>query len=326
MARDLGQLRRDFKQRISSSLAESAEQTIARNNITEWDFGELPVEVVLPRGNMNIKAWPALRDHGDSVAIELIESPAVADAITMEGQLRLAVLRGKDQCKYLGKDLLRGKELQLKAAGLSSRDAIVSAIILASFKQAIFSKNLVVREQHEFDGLYTAGIGQVVGLARQHGDAIESVLASLHMQQQRLRSMSVGEQGAKDDILSQISWLFSPQTLARASVEDTLQYSRYVRAIDFRIGKLLSQIQKDSEYTRTISSFTEPLQQVEEKKYPISTELSESLLEFRWLLEEFRVSLFAQQLKTRRPVSEKRLATRWSDLNDQLRRFLPDYP
>ena len=220
-----------------------------------------------------------MRDHGDSVAIELMESPAVADAITMEGQLRLAVLRGKDQCKYLGKDLLRGRELQLKAAGLSSRNAIVSAIVLASFKQAIFSKNLVVREQHEFDGLYTAGIGQVVGLARQHGDAIESVLASLHMQQQRLRSMSAGEQGAKDDILSQISWLFSPQTLARVSVEDTLQYSRYIRAIDFRIGKLLSQIQKDSEYTRTISSFTEPLQQVEEKKYPISTELSESLLE-----------------------------------------------
>ena len=326
MARDLGQLRRDFKQRINSSLAESAEQTIARNNITEWDFGELPVEVVLPRGNMNIKAWPALRDYGDSVSIELIESPAVADAITMEGQLRLAVLRGRDQCKYLGKDLLRGKELQLKAAGLGSRDAIVSAIILASFKQAVFSKNSVVREQHEFDGLYTAGIGQVVVLARQHGEAIESVLASLHMQQQRLRSMSVAEQGARDDILLQISWLFSSQTLAQATVEDTLQYSRYVRAIDFRIGKLLSQIQKDSEYTRTISSFTEPLQRVEEKKYPISTELSESLLEFRWLLEEFRVSLFAQQLKTRRPVSEKRLATRWSDLNDQLRRFLPDYP
>jgi ATP-dependent helicase HrpA len=235
-------------------------------------------------------------------------------------------LRGRDQCKYLGKDLLRGKELQLKAAGLGSRDAIVSAIIVASFKQAVFSKNSVVREQHEFDGLYTAGIGQVVVLARQHGEAIELVLASLHLQQQRLRSMSGAEQGARDDILSQISWLFSSQTLAQAKVEDTFQYSRYVRAIDFRIGKLLSQIQKDSEYTRTISSFTAPLQKVEEKKYPISTELSESLLEFRWLLEEFRVSLFAQQLKTRRPVSEKRLATQWSDLNDQLRRFLPDYP
>mgnify|MGYP000691997632 FL=1 len=167
---------------------------------------------------------------------------------------------------------------------------------------------------------------RVCVVAGAHGEAIESVLASLHMQQQRLRSMSVAEQGARDDILLQISWLFSSQTLAQATVEDTLQYSRYVRAIDFRIGKLLSQIQKDSEYTRTISSFTEPLQRVEEKKYPISTELSESLLEFRWLLEEFRVSLFAQQLKTRRPVSEKRLATRWSDLNDQLRRFLPDYP
>ena len=324
MARDLSQLRKDFKQRIDSSLAESAEKTIARNNITEWDFGELPVEVVLPRGNMNIKAWPALRDHQDSVAIELVDNPAVAESISMDGQLRLAVLRGKDQCKYLSKDLLRGKELQLKAAGLISRDAIVSALIMASFKQAVFPNNLVVRDQIKFDDVFKSGIGQVVELARRHGDAIESVLASLHIQQQRIRSMSVSEQTAKEDILAQITWLFSVQTLAQASVEDTLQYSRYVRAIDFRIGKVLSHVQKDYEYTKTIESFIAPLGQFEVKKYLISPELTQSLREFRWLIEEFRVSLFAQQLKTRKPVSEKRLATRWLDLSDQLRRVLPD--
>jgi ATP-dependent helicase HrpA len=324
MARDLSQLRKDFKQRIDSSLAESAEKTIARNNITEWDFGELPVEVVLPRGNMNIKAWPALQDHQHSVAIELVDNPAVAESISMDGQLRLAVLRGKDQCKYLSKDLLRGKELQLKAAGLISRDAIVSALIMASFKQAIFPNNVVVRDQIEFDVVYKSGIGQVVELARRHGDAIESVLASLHIQQQRIRSMSVSEQAAKEDILAQITWLFSAQTLAQASVEDTSQYSRYVRAIDFRVGKVLSHVQKDYEYTKTIESFIAPLGQFEVKKYLISPELTQSLREFRWLIEEFRVSLFAQQLKTRRPVSEKRLATRWLDLSDQLRRVLPD--
>ena len=324
MARDLSQLRKDFKQRIDNSLAESAEKTIARNNITEWDFDELPIEVVLPRGNMNIKAWPALRDHQHSVAIELVDNPAIAESISMDGQLRLAVLRGKDQCKYLSKDLLRGKELQLKAAGLISRDAIVSAIIMASFKQAIFPNNVVVRDQIKFDDVYKSGIGQVVELARRHGDAIESVLSSLHIQQQRIRSMSVSEQAAKEDILAQITWLFSVQTLAQASIEDTLQYSRYVRAIDFRIGKVLSHGQKDYEYTKTIESFVAPLDQFEVKKYLIPPELTQSLREFRWLIEEFRVSLFAQQLKTRRPVSEKRLATRWLDLSDQLRRVLPD--
>ena len=233
-------------------------------------------------------------------------------------------MRGKDQCKYLSKDLLRGKELQLKAAGLISRDAIVSALIMASFKQAIFPNNVVVRDQIEFDVVYKSGIGQVVELARRHGDAIESVLASLHIQQQRIRSMSVSEQTAKEDILAQITWLFSAQTLAQASIEDTLQYSRYVRAIDFRIGKVLSHVQKDYEYTKTIESFIAPLGQFEVKKYLISPELTQSLREFRWLIEEFRVSLFAQQLKTRKPVSEKRLATRWLDLSDQLRRVLPD--
>jgi len=74
-----------------------------------------------------------------------------------------------------------------------------------------------------------------------------------------------------------------------------------------------------------IRSFVEPLEKFETKKYLMSPELNQSLREFRWLIEEFRVSLFAQQLKTRRPVSEKRLAARWSDLSDQLRRVVPDY-
>ena len=99
MARSLGQLQREFKQQINSSLASSAKHTLATDDITEWNFGELPKEVVLRRGDMKIKAWPTLRDHRQSVSIEVLDDPLVAESVALDGQLRLAVLKGQEQSK-----------------------------------------------------------------------------------------------------------------------------------------------------------------------------------------------------------------------------------
>ena len=68
MARSLDQLQRDFKQQISDGLEQASDSGIARQDIVEWDFDELPEEVALQRGKITIKAWPALKDCGDSVA------------------------------------------------------------------------------------------------------------------------------------------------------------------------------------------------------------------------------------------------------------------
>jgi ATP-dependent helicase HrpA len=324
MARSLGQLQREFKQQINSSLASSAKHTLATDDITEWNFGELPKEVVLRRGDMKIKAWPTLRDHRQSVSIEVLDDPLVAESVALGGQLRLAVLKGQEQSKYLTKQLLRGKDLQIKASGLSSRSIIVEALVMASFKQAIFPDNLVLRDQAQFETQYSAGISRVVDFAQQHARAIESLLEPLHLQQQRIRQIPTLAEHARIDILAQIRQLFSSKTLSQAVVEDTKQYARYVKAIDFRLDKLLIQVSKDQEQSLQVNAFLQPLAEIVKKNDVLSIAGNEALLEFRWLIEEFRVSLFAQQLKTRKPVSTKRLHKRWSEIDDQIRRQMPD--
>jgi len=324
MARNLCQLQRQFKQRISKSLDESPENTITRSNITEWDFDELPVEVALPRGAMTIKAWPALRDHQDSVAIELIDNPLLAEAITISGQLRLAQLKGREQVKYLVKNILKGKDLDLKAAGLPSREQLVQAIIKASFQQGLFSEGLVLRSKSDFNEAFKKGIGDVVYLAQQQGAALESVLTPLHQQQKQLRGMGPLAESARIDINEQVDWLFSPLTLEQSKAEDIQQYPRFIKAIGLRIDKLSSQLEKDKGYVKEILQLIEPLNEMDLDVHSLSLDLREAVFDYRWLVEEFRVSLFAQQLKTRQPVSAKRLIKRWSELNDNLQRFLPD--
>jgi ATP-dependent helicase HrpA len=122
-----------------------------------------------------------------------------------------------------------------------------------------------------------------------------------------------------------MSWLFSSDTLRRVKPENTQQYPRFVKGISIRIDKLTSQAVKDREHISELRSFALGVEELQEKQQLLTADLADSLLDFQWLLEEYRVSLFAQQLKTRVPVSAKRLTKRWSTILNQLKILLPDY-
>ena len=319
MARSLEQLQRDFKQQINAGLEQASDDSLSRQGIVEWDF-ELPEQVSLKRGKIDIKAWPALVDCGDCVALEVMDNPLAAEKVSRQGQLRLALLRGREQEKYLTKHLLCGADLALKAAAIGSRQDIVQSLIAASFKQALFSEVGVLRDQASFERCLQAGIGRVVDIAQQLGSYIESVLPRLHQSQKQIRALGLSAIYAKQDIDQQLSWLFSPQTLSRISLDRISQYPRLTRGIEIRLEKLASQVGKDQQYIQEIESFLQPVPSPQQQL--LSEELTDAIDNFHWMLQEYRISLFAQQLKTRVPVSAKRLQKQWQELDDQLRRFL----
>jgi ATP-dependent helicase HrpA len=321
MARSLEQLQRDFKQQISQGLEKAADQSASRQGITEWDFDELPEEVALQHGKISIKAWPALRDCGDSVALEVMDNPLQAEKISRQGQLRLALLRGREQVKYLEKNLLRGKDLALKAANVGARQALIDALISASFQQALFSSQKIARDQQQFDQAYEQGIGQIVGLAQDYTASIESLLPGLHDLQKQLRTMGLPAIYAAEDIRNQLDWLFATETLCTVTDEIISQYPRYIKAIQVRVEKLTTQQSKDRQHIAEISDLLTACREALVEDQPLSSDLEAALLDYCWLVEEYRVSLFAQQLKTKVPVSLKRLNKRWAEIDEQLRRF-----
>ncbi len=325
MARSLEKLQQDFKQQINEGLEQAADQgadkSRTRQGIIEWDFEQLPEEVALKHGKITIKAWPALRDCGESVSLEVLDNPMQAEKISRQGQLRLALLRGREQVKYLTKHLLRGSDLSLKAAQVGDRKQLSDALISASFQQAIFASTQVLREQQQFDQAFEVGIGNVVMLAQEYGQVIDSLLPRLHNTQKLLRSLGLPAIYAADDIRSQLDWLFSSDTLTRISAEVIRQYPRYIKAIEVRLEKLAAQVSKDRQHIAELETLLAPCKLALVEDQPLSVELDMALREFCWLVEEYRVSLFAQQLKTRVPVSLKRLQKRWGDIDEQLRRF-----
>ena len=322
VGRDLQQLQQDFKQQINQGLDKASRDSICRQRITEWDFDELPEQVRIERGNVTIKAWPCLLDCGDWVDIELRDNPLTAENISLQGQLKLALLRGRDQVKYLNKNLLRGLDLAFKAALVSDRSTLVKAIISASFRQAIFADGQLIRCKERFDKTYELGVSSVVGIAQQYADIIESLLPALHQCHRQLRSMNLAAVYAKSDVERQIQRLFSPDTLATINLQQITQYPRYVRAIEIRLEKVPLQVSKDRQYIDELHGFLAPLDKQLENREILGKELFNALDDFYWAIEEYRVSLFAQQLKTRVPISAKRLRKQWDQLYEKLRRFL----
>ena len=134
--------------------------------------------------------------------------------------------------------------------------------------------------------------------------------------------MSLAAVYAKSDVERQIQRLFSPDTLANIDLQQITQYPRYVRAIEIRLEKVPLQVSKDRQYIEELHSFLAPLDKQLEDREILGKDLLNALEDFCWSIEEYRVSLFAQQLKTRVPVSAKRLRKQWDQLYEKLRRFL----
>jgi ATP-dependent helicase HrpA len=124
---------------------------------------------------------------------------------------------------------------------------------------------------------------------------------------------------AKSDIEAQVSRLFMPTTISRMSCEQIEQYPRYIRAIEVRLEKLPMQVSKDRQWLEEIQSFVERVSDYDTSLF--SRALTMDLESYQWALEEYRVSLFAQQLGTKIPISAKRLDKIWQQLHEKLRRF-----
>ena len=317
--RNLQQLQQDFKQQISDNLQQSDNDEISRQHITEWDFDHLPQQVSIQRGNITIKAWPCLRDQGDWVDIELQDNPLVAENLSLHGQLRLALLKGRQQVNYLSKNLLKGCDLAIKAAAIGDRQSLVTAIINASFQQSMFANETAVRERENFEQQYSEGMGKVIGIAQEYADIIQSLLPLLHQCRKQIRAINLAGVYAKSDIEAQIDRLFLFRTLSVINREQILQYPRYIRALETRLEKLPMQISKDRQWLDEIQQFSQRLEDYQSAS--LSRQLSVELESYEWAIEEYRVSLFAQQLGTRMPISSKRLEKMWQKLHEQLRRF-----
>ncbi len=311
--RDLMPLREKYRAQVQQNI-QSAATNIERDNITQWDFESLPQAIQLQRNGISIRAYPALADKTTSVALQVLDSPQQALELTQRGLARLMFMQLNQAVKYLQKELLKGQDIALTFAGIGSRDQVADDIILAAIKQlALSDQNQLPRTKIEFDVLVELIRDKLVAAAQ---EICSHLLVSLKLlvdvkknikQQKNALALAF----AMSDIQEQLKQLFYVGVVYKTPDEWLRQYPRYLRAIQFRLEKAVLNPQKDKLALLEIQPYWQRLQEYIAKEGAFVMTQHAALIEYRWWIEELRVSLFAQTLKTQIPISPKRLDKQW---------------
>ena len=310
--RDLLALQQQMAGEVRESLQTTVENPWEREGLIAWDIGELPEIVEVAQHGLRLKAFPALCDEGETVALRLFESPEVAAEIHRKGVARLFVLENRDKVKYLQKNLPDSKTLCLHYVSLGKCEELTRSIIDAAVDAALFANHPLPRTQQEYETMVDAARTGLVDTANRITSLVGESLASYHRIQKQLKG-AVQPQWINSlaDIREQLQRLLVPGFVAATPGEWLEHLPRYMQALERRLEKLRS----DPERDRRLLLEMQPLWQRYWARCGEEGSCTENEIQrFRWLLEELRVSLFAQEYKTLETVSVPRLEKLWKQL------------
>ena len=307
--RDMAALVTEFRTRESATAAPQADSP-ERKIVDRWDFGDLPSVWKSKAAGLEVVAHPALVAEKGSVAVKLLDYPGEAALAHEDGLVALAIKQASQVVKSLRKSLLSGNELVLAFAAVEiDRKGLVEDVIAAAAYEslgAIEAPRSDAAFKLWFDALRSDWHAEAVALGEQLAVALKAWSAA------RTAAAKLGSdyQDSQQDCWANMQSLLSPSTLRYAGSEWLREYPRYAKAAEHRISRLNGQFLKDQKALEMLIPRQDKLLAAADG-YPGLLRLCAESDQYRWMLEEFRVSLFAQQMKTRLPVSGKRLDQQW---------------
>lgn len=308
--RDLIALQQSLSAEVSEQFSNAIKWDIEQSGLTSWSFEELPEVINKTINKLNIKGYPALQDDDESVSIVVVDTQELASAIHHDGLKRLYNLALKQQVKYLNKNLPDIQKICMAYSTIGSCNDLKLAIINASIEKSFFATNKVIRDKAAFDENVQQGSGELVNNANEICEILSQVFSDYSAIRKQLKKMSKPNWLVSlADIQSQLDHLIYEDFVYFTPIEYLSSYPRYLQAIQQRLDKLQHSADRDRQYTNMLEPYWQHFVELNDEYYehPVF-----SL--YRWMLEEYRVSLFAQGLKTNMPVSEKRLQKQWQEV------------
>ncbi len=262
------------------------------------------------RNGIQLRGYPALVAESDgSLALRVLDSRARAEAATRAGLRRLIGWRLGSAFKQLARDLPNFQRMTLHYLGLGTQEQLRENLLDAILDRAFLADEPLPRDRAAFDALLERGKTRLAAMRVEVCDTAAAILAAYHEVRRALTDELVWAE-VMADIRDQLARLVYPGFLSETPAEWLPHLPRYLRAITLRLQKLRQAPDKDRQRRGDIIRLWEPCQRQLEH-YARQEKHDPELVRFRWLLEELRVSQFAQELKTIGPVSVKRLEEQW---------------
>jgi len=299
--RDLAPLRGQWEGQARAAFSRKTDLELTREDVASWDFEEIPAQV---RSEGGITAFPALVDLGEAVALRVFERSDEARAAHRQGVVRLLRNALAGEAKQARRRLPIGNALALKYAPLGSVDSLREDLLEGGFADLLQRHELDVRTAGAFEALRTQCARALFGAGVERLKLAEPIIEAQAELKPWLEPPLLGfARASYDDLREQFDALLVPGFLRELPPSRLAHYPRYLKAMRLRGERLRQDPAKDQQRMLQVLPYWRAyLQQRAAGADPAL------LAELRWLIEEWRVSLFAQELKTAEPVSAKRLA------------------
>jgi ATP-dependent helicase HrpA len=312
-SKDLASLQAKLKTRGREAVARVSASTphaIERAGITAWDFDELPKVIDTRQGGTVVRAYPALVDNGASVSITLMSTPEDQAHETPAGVRRLLLLAIPSPLSYVREHLTQTEKLLLATSPYQNVNALFDDCLVAAVDAGVRLRrtNGILWTRAEFEatrlevsaGLVESLIGAVA--------TVSTILGAARDADRALRgATSMSLVASLADAREQLAGLVFPGFISSTGVAQLRHVPRYLRGITSRIEKLPTELARDRAWQQQVQDATSRYV-VAGGRIPLAPHTPEKLVRVRWMIEELRVSLFAQQLGTAETVSPQRIA------------------
>jgi ATP-dependent helicase HrpA len=282
--------------------------TAAYQNLTGWTFGELPELLEIQQGKQTLIGFPALVDKQTHCDLEVFDDPNEAAQIHFAGLRRLFALQLKEQLKYLEKNVPGIQQMGMQFMALGSQEELRDQIIHAGLERACLQLPLP-KNQGEFNVRRDEGKARLNLLVNEIARLVGHILAEYHALPKKLQGIKT-HTAAHADMQAQLQALIGKRFVEEHDYAQLAHFPRYLKAMQVRLEKLRADPARDARQLADWQLAAAPWQRAQKGGRHSDPRMDE----YRWLLEELRVSLFAQELKTPMPVSVKRLQKVWETM------------
>ena len=285
---------------------------------TSWEYGTIKREQVTKQGSLRITAYPALTDHGDGVTLELYDNPQRQERAMRAGSVKLIALSLKTPTSYLETHLPNRAKLSMYYQPLGSIKELIFDLMLCAISNIMERNGGVPWDEDNFNRIREIVRGELNDEALAVANVVEQSLVKAHELKRLLKgNISFDLARSYADLNHQLDSLIYKGFISDCGPEHLKEMPRYLQAALERVQRLNRDVVRDQMYMRTLENLEDEYEKVV-KSYHTDL-LPPPLKDVRWMIEELRVSYFAQHLGVIGPISDKRIYT-------ELQRIQKEYP
>jgi ATP-dependent helicase HrpA len=312
--RDLKKLQAKYAVEAGDSFDQIASDELQYTGFIQWGFDDLPETYEFIQKGQRFVGFPAIVDEGDAVGVRIFDTQHKAAYQHQAGLMRLLQLQLRKECTYTLKNMPQSAAVELAYHRLP-KHPLIQNVVEVSYKQdllrlilhTVFVERREIRTQQAFERSLQDNKPQFIGMANEAGKMALEIMQLYGAIKTQLQAFNATDPLAKD-IAEQLGFLIYAGFIHNTPYLQLKALPRYLKAIQYRLDKRINDPQKVQEINRYALRYWKDVEKRIKKERLIPEQEA-----FRWALEELRVSLFAQQLKTAYPVSVKRMDKLWDE-------------